>query len=98
MSTQTSYSKEIRNGNRRSSFDLNDLRQNPPPSVVASESFNGKGQDANGYGNGNPPENGHGGSELEDGVEVDSPAVDDEPREELTPDLNVSAGVLVSES
>ena len=100
VSTQTSYSKEIRNGNRISSLDLNDLRQNPPPSVMASEAANGKGQDANanGNGNGNHTENGHGGSELEDGIEVDNPAVDDEPREEPTPDSYVSTDDQVVES
>jgi hypothetical protein len=102
VSTQTSYSKEIRNGNRISSLDLNDLLQYPPPSVVASEAANGKGQDANananGNGNGIHTENGHGASQLEDGVEVDNPAVDDEPREEPTPDSYVSTDVEVLES
>lgn len=98
VSTQTSYSKEIRNGNRSSSLDLNDSRPNPPPSVLASEAANGKGQDANGNGNGSLTENGHGGSELEDGVEVDNPAVVGEPREEQSPDPNVSTDVQVLES
>ncbi|KAG0632021.1 hypothetical protein M758_1G298600 [Ceratodon purpureus] len=97
VSTQTSYSKEIRNGTHRTSSDLNDLRQTPPPSVATSEATNGKAQDASANGNGNLTENGHG-SELEDGVEVDTPAVDDEPREEPTFDSNVSTDVQASES
>lgn len=94
MSTQTSYSKEIRNGSR--SLDLNQLPQDVPPSVVTSEAANGRSQDANG--NGNITENGHGGSLLEEGVEVENSAVVDEPRQEKSPDSNPSTDSQVLES
>lgn len=96
VSTQTSYSKDIRNGSR--SLDLNDLRQNVvPPSGTASESAHATGQDENG--NGNITENGHGGSLTEDGVEVKNTAAVGEPREEETPsESNPSPGSQELES
>jgi len=96
VSTQTSYSKEIRNGSL--SVDLNDLRQTLSPTGVTSEAATGRGQDANG--NGNVTENGHGGSLLEDAVEVDNFAVAavDEARQEQSPDSNPSTDSQVLES
>lgn len=97
VSTQTSYSKDIRNGSR--SLDLNDLRHSVvPPSETATESAHATGQDENG--NGNITENGHEGSLPEDGVEVDNTAaVVGEPREEETPsESNPSPGSQELES
>lgn len=97
VSTQTSYSKDIRNGSR--SLDLNDLRHSVvPPSETATESAHATGQDENG--NGNITENGHEGSLTEDGVEVDyTAAVVGEPREEETPaESNPSPGSQELES
>lgn len=95
VSTQTSYSKDIRNGNRTSSLDHIVLRHKPTPLGVTSDVAKESGEDTNGNGNGT--ENGGQGTLLEDSVQDHSAGVD-EPQEPEISDPNLSTGNQVPES